>query len=90
MIHILIGGLTTAGLILVIQVAKKRGPAMKWWHWLLIILEYAFIIFILEVIVSFFEEGAIKGAVVMGTILGFLALIGAFLLARLIFSRKTT
>lgn len=88
MIHILIGSITTACLILVIQIARKRNLPMKWWHWILIVLEFLFIIFTLEVIVSFCQEGAVKGAAVMGTILGFLALIGAFLLARIVFSRK--
>ncbi len=89
MIHILIGAVTTAALIRIIQSTAKRKLAVKWWQWLLVTLEYAYIIFVLEVIASFVEEGAVKGALVMGTALGFVALIAGFLLARLVFSRRT-
>ena len=88
MVHILIGAVTTAALIRIIQSAKKRNLAIKWWQWLLVALEYAYVIFVLEVIAGFLEEGAAKGALVMGTIMGFAALIAAFLLARLVFHRK--
>lgn len=89
MIHILIGACTTAALIRVIGIAAKRKLHVKWWQWLMVGLEYAYSIFVLEVIVGFVEEGAVKGALVMGTILGFLAVIGAFLLARLVFRQKS-
>ncbi len=89
MIHILIGAVTTAALIRIIQSTAKRKLAVKWWQWLLVALEYAYIIFVMEVIASFVEEGAVKGALVMGTVLGFVALIAGFLLARLVFSRRT-
>ncbi len=89
MIHILIGAVTTAALIRIIQSTTKRKLAVKWWQWLLVALEYAYIIFVMEVIASFVEEGAVKGALVMGTVLGFVALIAGFLLARLVFSRRT-
>jgi hypothetical protein len=89
MIHILIGAVTTAALIRIIQSTAKRKLAVKWWQWLLVTLEYAYVIFVLEVIASFVEEGAVKGALVMGTVLGFVALIAGFLLARLVFSRRT-
>jgi predicted anti-sigma-YlaC factor YlaD len=89
MIHILIGACTTAVLIRVIQIAVRRKLDVKWWQWLLVALEYAYVIFVLEVIAGFVEEGAVKGALVMGTILGFLAVIGAFLLARFIFRQKS-
>ena len=89
MIHILIGAVTTAALIRIIQSSKKRKLEITWWQWLLVALEYSYIIFVLEVIAGFIGEDAIKGALVMGTILGFVALIAGFLLARLVFSRRT-
>jgi hypothetical protein len=88
MIHILIGAVTTTALIRVILSAKKRNLTLKWWQWLLLALEYAYVIFVLEIIAGFLEEGAVKGALVMGLLLGFVALVGGFLLARLVFSRK--
>jgi len=89
MIHILIGAVTTAALIRIIQSSKKRKLEITWWQWLLVALEYSYVIFVLEVIAGFIEEGAVKGALVMGTTLGFVALIAGFLLARLVFSRRT-
>jgi len=89
MIHILIGAVTTAALIRIIRSASKHNRTLTWWQWMLLALEYAYVILVLEVIAGFLEEGAAKGALVMGTILGFLALVGAFLLARLIFPRKS-
>jgi hypothetical protein len=88
MIHILIGAVTTALLIRIIQFTKRRNLALKWWQWTLVAMEYAYVIFVLEIIAGFVEEGAVKGALVMGTILGFIALIAGFLLARLVFLRK--
>jgi predicted anti-sigma-YlaC factor YlaD len=88
MIHILIGAVTTAALIRIIQSTAKRKLAIKWWGWLLVALEYAYVIFVLEVIAGFADEGATKGALVMGTILGFAALVAGLLLARLVFSRR--
>jgi len=45
--------------------------------------------FVLEVIASFLEEGAERAALVIGLILGFIAILWAVLLGRFIFSRKT-
>ena len=39
MIHILIGAVTTAVLIRIIQSTAKRKPAVNWWQWLLVTLE---------------------------------------------------
>ena len=86
--HILIGALITIGLMFTLRLGKKRGPALKWWHWLLTLLGFMYLLFVLEVIVSFLEEGAVQGALVMGTILGFVALVWAFLLARFVFALK--
>jgi hypothetical protein len=86
--HILIGVLVTAGLLAAVRTGEKRRPALPWWHWLLTVLGFLYLVFVLEVIVSFLEEGAVQGALVMGTILGFLALVWFFLLARISFSHR--
>jgi len=88
MVHLIIGAVTMAGLLLVYSYSRKKDRTVKWWQWLLTILAFAYGVFTLEVIVSFLEEGVPKGALVLGTILGFIAVVWAFLLARFVFSRK--
>ncbi len=87
MIHILIGSGSTIVVLWLFRLAERRKLSVTGWQWLLVFMETLYVIFVLEVIVSFLEEGARKGALVMGTILGFGALIGAFGLARWIFIR---
>jgi uncharacterized membrane protein (DUF485 family) len=86
--HLLIGGLGTAGLLLTVRLGQNRRPSIKWWQWILTLIGFVYLIFVLEVIVSFLEESAVQGAMVMGTILGFGAMVWAFLLARFVFARK--
>ena len=88
MAHILIGVIISAWLLLLIGLTRKRKLQVKWWQWLLTVICFVYIAFVLEVIVSFLEEGAVKGALVMGTMLGFIAIIWGFLLGRTIFTRK--
>jgi len=88
MAHIFIGAFTTAVFLLVIISAQKKGLQVKWWHRVLTFFEYIYFIFVLEVIYSFLQEGAAKGALVIGTILGFIALVWAFLLYRFVFSHR--
>jgi uncharacterized membrane-anchored protein len=90
MAHIFIGALTTVVFLLVIISAQKKDIQVKWWQWVLTFFEYIYFIFVLEVIVSFLQEGAAKGALVIGTILGFIAVVWAFLLYRFVFSRRAT
>jgi uncharacterized membrane-anchored protein len=89
MAHLIIGGAVAAGLLCLTSYAQDRGLGIKWWQWLLILIEFAFGAFALEVLVSFLEEGTLKGALVMGTILGFVALAAAFLTFRLILRPRT-
>ena len=86
--HILIGVLVTAGLITAARLGKAPKRALKWWQWFFTFLGFLYLVFVLEVIVSFLEEGAVQGALVMGTILGFVALVWALLMARSVFSAK--
>lgn len=89
MAHILIGAIISAWLLLLIGLTRKRKLQVKWWQWLLTVICFVYIVFVLEVIVSFLEEGATKGALVIGTMLGFIAIIWGFLLGRIVFTRKT-
>lgn len=89
MAHILIGAVAAAGLLYVVDFARRRSLDLTWWQWGLILLGFIYAVFVLEVIVSFLEEGSVLGALVMGTILGFIAIVWGVLLGRFLFTRKT-
>ncbi len=89
MAHIIIGALLTAGLLFLIDYVRKHKLHIAWWKWAITILAFFYVLFILEMIVSFLSEGAEKAALVMGTILGLIAVIWGVLLARFVFARKT-
>ena len=88
MAHLIIGALLTAVLILLILHARKNSLRISWWQWVLTILGLLYAGFVLEVIVSFLEEGAERAALVMGLTLGFIAIVWAVLLGRFVFTRK--
>jgi ABC-type uncharacterized transport system permease subunit len=89
MAHLIIGALLTAVFISLILYARKENLRITWWQWILTILGLLYTGFVLEVIVSFLEEGAGRAALVMGLILGFFAIVWAVLIGRFIFSHKS-
>jgi ABC-type uncharacterized transport system permease subunit len=88
MAHLIIGAILTAVFISLILHARKKNLRITWWQWLLTIVGLLYAGFVLEVIVSFLEEGAESAALVMGLILGFFAIVWAVLLGRFVFARK--
>ena len=89
MAHLIIGSLLTAIFISLILHARKKHLRITWWQWLLTILGLLYTGFVLEVIDSFLEEGAERAALVMGLILGFIAIVWAVFLGRFVFARKS-
>jgi Mn2+/Fe2+ NRAMP family transporter len=89
MAHLIIGVLLTVIFVLLILHARKKHSRINFWQWILTILWLVYAGFVLEVIVSFLEEGAERAALVMGLILGFVAIVWAVLLGRFVFARKT-
>jgi ABC-type uncharacterized transport system permease subunit len=89
MAHLIIGALLTAVFISLILHARKRDLRITWWQWALTMLGLLYSGFVLEVIVSFLEEGAERAALVIGLILGFIAIIWAVFLGRFVFARKS-
>jgi hypothetical protein len=61
---------------------------VRWWEWGLTFAGLLYAVFVLEVVVSFLREGAPKGAAVMGTLLGFPAVVWWVLLGRFVFGRS--
>jgi hypothetical protein len=89
MAHIIIGAFLMAGFLFLIDYVRRHKLHIAWWKWIITILGFFYVLFILEMIVSFLSEGAEKAALVMGTILGLIAVVWGVLLSRFIFARKT-
>lgn len=89
MAHFFIGSIATAGFILVVFYTRRKNLHVRWWQWILTVLCFLYAIFVLEVIVSFLDEGAGRAALVMGLALGFVSVVWAVLLGRFVFARKT-
>ena len=89
MVNIIIGAFLMTGLLLLIDYVRRNKLPIQWWKWVITILGFFYVLFILEMIVSFLSEGAVKAALVMGTILGLIAVIWGVLLGRFVFARKT-
>ena len=88
MVHILIGAGAMLGFLAVVNYARIRKLSAGWGEWLLTVLGFLYAVFVLEMITSFLQEGAPRAALVMGIILGFIAVVWGVLLARFVFARK--
>ena len=88
MVHILIGASAAAGFSTLVFFSRTRWKKIHWWQWLLTLFAFAYTTFVLELVISFLEEGAARGALVMGLVLGFIALIWAVLLGRFVFKKS--
>lgn len=86
MIHILIGAVAMAGFLYLANLSRKMNLTLTWWQWSLTTLAFLYAVFVLEVIAGFLDEGALLGALVIGTILGFVAIIWGVLLGRFVYS----
>jgi hypothetical protein len=85
----LIIGAGAAGLFLgVVRYAETRGLRPSLWQWGLTLLLFLYVVLVLEIMVAFLREGTPKGAAVMGTLLGFVAVAWAVLLARFVFRKE--
>jgi hypothetical protein len=85
MAELMIGALAASGFLLLVRFARVRGLSVSGWQWALSFLGFLYAVFVLEVVVSFLREGSPKGAAVMGTLLGFVAVLWAVLLGRFVF-----
>lgn len=83
--HLLIGALAGAGLLLLVDYARKNELSLKWWHWLLTVLGILYAVFVLELIVGFFSEGVPQAALVMGGMTGIVGVVWGVLLKRFVF-----
>jgi len=88
MAELFVGAAVAVALYGVLQHARRNQLGIRWWQWPLVVLGFLFLVLVLEVIVSFLREGSPKAAVVNGAILGFVAIVWAVLLARLVFTKR--
>lgn len=88
MVNILIGAIMMAGFLFVAAYSRKKSLHIAWWQWIITILGFIYATFVLEIIVSFLAEGAGKAALVVGTILGIVAVIWGVMLGRFVFTRR--
>jgi hypothetical protein len=88
MAELVIGAGAATGFILLLRFVRIRGLEVSLWRWGLTFFGLLYGVFVLEVVVSFLREGTPKGAVVMGTLLGFVAVMWAVLLGRFVFRKS--
>lgn len=86
--ELVVGASAAAAFVLLVHLARSRGIPVSFWQWALSVLAILYWVFVLETVISFLREGTPKGAVVMGTILGFVGVVWAALLGRLVFSGR--
>lgn len=86
--ELIIGAVAATSLVLMSRLARIRGITLAPWQWIFSILVVLYWVFILETVISFLREGTPKGAVVMGTILGFVGVVWAVLLSRFVYSGR--
>ena len=88
MAELLIGAGALGVLILWVRLAEVRDVVLARWQWGVVFLWVLYTAFVLLAVVEFLREGTPKGAVVMGTILGFGSIVWAVLLERFLFKRR--
>jgi hypothetical protein len=88
MAELFVGAAVAIGFYLLVQYTTTRKLTVKWWQWLVTVLGFLYLVFVLEVIVSFLREGTPKAAMVNGAILGFVAIVWAVMLLRFVFTAR--
>jgi hypothetical protein len=88
MAELIIGAFAATGFILLTRHVRLQNLPITWWQWGITLLGFIYAVFVLEVVVSFLREGTLKGAAVMGTLLGFFAVVWGVVLGRTVFAAK--
>jgi hypothetical protein len=85
--HMIVGAIAMLCLLLLVNYTQRAGLKIKWWQWGLTVLVFLYSIFVLEVIYGFLVEGIGRAALVMGLMLGMVAVISGVLLGRFVFKK---
>ena len=87
---IIIVALMMGGFLWVVYHTRSKELRIKWWQWIITVLGFSYTTFVLMMIKSFLDEGSPRAALVTGVIFGFIAVVWGVLLARFVFSRKSS
>jgi hypothetical protein len=85
--HLFVGVCTTAALWLLATYVRRTGLRVSWWQWALTVLGLLYAAFVIEVIIAFLTESEPRAALVMGVLLGVVAVVWGALLNRFVFNR---
>lgn len=88
MVHLFIGAFMMAGFLLVVNHTRRHELHILWWQWILTILGFIYTVFVFEIIVSFIAEGSARGTLLMGLLMGFVAVVWGVLLGRFVFKQN--
>lgn len=88
MVHLFIGAFMMGCFLLVVNHTRTHERHIFWWQWILTILGFIYTVFVLEIILSFIAEGSVRGVLVMGLFIGFIAIVWGVLLARFVFKQN--
>ena len=89
MAYFLIGIIITGTFCLTLYFVQKNSITVSWWKWFITLFCFVYTTLVFAVIVEFLAEGSIKGAIVMGTLMGLISIVWAVLLKRFVFVRQT-
>ena len=88
MIGTLIGIVMGAAFLILLNYSKKQHLELKWWAWALTIIWFLYTGFVLKLIEGFILENTPRAALVMGSIFGFVSIVGGVLLSRFVFFKS--
>ena len=86
MVDLVIGAAVATGFFLLVNHVRRKELKPSWWGWVATVLGFLYGVFVLEMIVSFLAEGSARAALVMGSILGVVAVAWGVLLGRFVFA----
>lgn len=82
MIELLIGVFAGVSIVLFYSFTKSRNLHLRWWKWGIITAGFIYSVFTLEMITAFLKEGSSRGALVIGIVMGFGAVVWGVLIYR--------
>ncbi len=85
MLGIIIGIVLSLGFIKLVDLLKSKNIKLIWWQWIIVVFWFLYCAFLIMMIESFINESALKAALIMGLIFGFIAVVWAVLVVRFIF-----
>ena len=88
--HFIVGVCATAVLWLLATYVRRTGLRVIWWQWALTVLGLLYSVFVAEVVIAFVSENEPRAALVMGVLLGVVAVAWGVLLARFVFKRRVS